>query len=168
MLHSGQWKRIFWLVQTIVHILFQTVLPGKAFCLSSANVFLNESFIPAIGERFFSLMETVTLLSSFFLLAETVTAMSGNRTFKNRTYSCWWKRPSGQWQPLSSIVSYISKKSFIPISESAFFSPKEQYCVLFRAFFPTSENHFLNYRKSYLEPLLKPLDIPVNGSSFST
>ena len=53
---------------------------GKLLFLSSGNVFLNESFIPAIGEGFFSLMETVTLLESFFLLAETV--MSGNQFLK--------------------------------------------------------------------------------------
>ena len=41
--------------------------------------FLNESFIPAIGEGYFSLMETVTLLESFLLLAETVYAMSGKQ-----------------------------------------------------------------------------------------
>ena len=40
------------------------------------NEFLNESFITAFEEEFFSLVETVTLLKSFFLLAETI--MSGN------------------------------------------------------------------------------------------
>ena len=49
---------------------FQRLLPEKAFFLSNGNEFLNESFIPAIGEGFSSLMETVTLLESFFLLAE--------------------------------------------------------------------------------------------------
>ena len=54
---------------------FQKLLAEKAFFLSSGNLFLNESFTPAIGEGFVSLMETVTLLESFFLLAETVTAI---------------------------------------------------------------------------------------------
>ena len=57
-------------------------LPEKAFLLSSGNLFLNESFIPPIGEGFFSLMETFALLESFFLLAETVSAMSGNQFLK--------------------------------------------------------------------------------------
>ena len=48
--------------------------------MSSGNVFLNEFFIPAIGEGFFFLMETVTLLESFFLIAETV--MTGNQFIK--------------------------------------------------------------------------------------
>ena len=76
MLRSGWWKRIFWLVQTIFYIFFQRPLLEKAFFLSSGNLFLNESFTPAIGEGFFYLMETVTLLESFLLLAKTLTAMS--------------------------------------------------------------------------------------------
>ena len=59
---------------------FQRLMPEKAFFLSSGNVFLNEFFIPAIGEGFFSLMETVTLLTlNFLLLAETVTAIIANQ-----------------------------------------------------------------------------------------
>ena len=45
---------------------FQRLLPERAFLLSSGNEFLNESFISAIGEEFFSLMDTITLLESFF------------------------------------------------------------------------------------------------------
>ena len=60
------------------------------FSLSTGNVFLNESFFPAIGEEFFSLMETVTLLESSFLLAETVTAL-WKPIFKDTAYSFWWK-----------------------------------------------------------------------------
>ena len=36
-----------------------------------ANVFLNEPFILAIGEGFFSLIEHVTLFERFFLLVKT-------------------------------------------------------------------------------------------------
>ena len=55
-------------------------MPEKAFFLSRGNVFLNEFFIPAIGEGFFSLMETVTLLTlNFLLLAETVSAIIANQ-----------------------------------------------------------------------------------------
>ena len=57
---------------------FQRLLSEKAFFLSPGNLFLNESFVLAIGEGYSSLMKTVTLLESFFLLAETVTALSGN------------------------------------------------------------------------------------------
>ena len=45
--------------------------------MSSAN----KSFIPAIGEGYFSLMNTVTSLENF-LLAETITAMNGNQFLK--------------------------------------------------------------------------------------
>ena len=55
-----------------LYIFFHRLPPKKAFFLSNGNVFLNESFIPAIGEEFFSQMETVTLLRSFF-------STSGNR-----------------------------------------------------------------------------------------
>ena len=61
---------------------FRDSCRGKLFRLSSENVFLKESFIPAIGEGFFSLMETVPLFESFFLLVETVTAMNGNQFLK--------------------------------------------------------------------------------------
>ena len=58
---------------------FQRLLLRKAF-LFCLNVFLNESFITAIGEGFLSLMENVTLLESYLLLAETV--MSGKQFLK--------------------------------------------------------------------------------------
>ena len=57
-------------------------MPEKAFFLSSGNLVLNESFIVAIGEGFFPIMETVTLIESFFLQVETVTVISGNKFFK--------------------------------------------------------------------------------------
>ena len=41
------------------------------FFLSSGNVFVNEPFIPAIGEGFFSLVEHVTLFERVFLLSKT-------------------------------------------------------------------------------------------------
>ena len=45
--------------------------------MSSGNVFLNEPFILAIREGFFSLVESVNLFERFFLLAKTV--MSGDQ-----------------------------------------------------------------------------------------
>ena len=136
------------------------------------NVFLNESFIPAIGEGFLSLMETVTLFESFFLPVEI--AMSGNQFLKTElilVVETDFLASGNHFLPLSHI---FFKESFIPISGNAFFSPKEQYCFLFRAFFPTIENHYLNYREAYSKPLLLLsatiffdfLDISVNGSSF--
>ena len=63
----------------------------------------------------------------------------------------------------------------MPISRKVFFSPKESYYFLFRAFFPACENHYLDYREAYLKHLqlllaiifFDFLDIRVNGSSFS-
>ena len=48
---------------------------------------MKEPFILAVGEGFFSLIETVTLLESFILLAETVTAISGNQFLKTELAS---------------------------------------------------------------------------------
>ena len=50
---------------------FKDYCRRKLFFLSSENVFLNEPFIPAIGEGFFSLVEHVTLFERFFLLVKT-------------------------------------------------------------------------------------------------
>ena len=48
------------------------------FFLFSGNVFVNEPFIPAIGEGFFALVEHVTLFERLFLLAKT-DVMSGDQ-----------------------------------------------------------------------------------------
>ena len=56
MLHSGQWKLIFWLVQTryinIFCIFFPETFVSESFFPSSVNVVLNESFISDIGNGF--------------------------------------------------------------------------------------------------------------------
>ena len=95
MRHSGQWKRIFWLVQTIFYIFFQRLLPEKAFFLSSGNLVLKESFIPANGERYFFLIKTITLLESFFYQRKPSLLFQfwkeWKSIFKDITYSCWWK-----------------------------------------------------------------------------
>ena len=52
---------------------------------------------------------------------------------------------------------------------------KKKYRFLFRTFFPTSKNHYLDFREAYLKHLLLLLttvffdfpDIPINGGSFS-
>ena len=51
---------------------------GKLFFLSSGNVFMNEHFIPAIGEGSFSPVEHVTLFERLFLLAKS-DVMSGDQ-----------------------------------------------------------------------------------------
>ena len=50
---------------------FRDYCQRKLFFLSSGNVFVNEPFIPAIGEGFFSLVEHVTLFERVFLLSKT-------------------------------------------------------------------------------------------------
>ena len=104
MLHSGKWKRIFWLLQPIFYIFSETSV-GESFFSVYWKVFLNQSFIQAIGEGFFSLMETVTLLASFFLLAETV--MSWNQFLKTELILACGNWFFGYWKPFSSIASYI-------------------------------------------------------------
>ena len=120
----------------------------KSFLLSIGNLFLNESFIPAIGEGYFSLMKTVTLLESFFLLVETVTAVSRNQFLKKELIL------AGKTNFLASGNHFLSqshiffKESFITVNGNTFFIPKEQFCLLFSAFFLASENHYLNYREA--------------------
>ena len=84
----------------------QRLLPVKAFLLSSGNVFLNESFIPAIGEGL-SLSCGNRLCDKFFLLAESVTDMSGNQFLKTNLILATENRFSGLWKPFSSIASDI-------------------------------------------------------------
>ena len=81
---------------------FPRLLLRKAFFLSHGNVFLNESFIPAIGKGFFSPMETVTLLETFFLLVETV--MIGNQFLKIELILTGRNWFSGWRKSFSSIV----------------------------------------------------------------
>ena len=78
MLHSAKWKRIASTNHFFIYFLRDSA--KESFFLSRENLFLKESLNPANG-GFFSLMETVTLLESFFLPAETVTAVSGNQFF---------------------------------------------------------------------------------------
>ena len=62
------------------------------------------------------------------------------------------------------------------IVETHFSVQKKKHCFLFRAFFPASGIHYLNYREAYLKLLLLLLTIilfdfvyiPVNVTSFST
>ena len=60
---------------------FRDSCRGKLFFLSSGNVFLNESFIPATVEGFFSNKDRY-FTWKFFLLSETIAAMSGNQFLK--------------------------------------------------------------------------------------
>ena len=131
MLHFGQWKRIFWLVQPI------------SFFPSSENVFFNESFISAFGEGFSLQWKPSILLESSFPQAETVTDMTGSHFLKTDHILA----SGNHFLPLSQI---FFKMFFIPASGKTFFSPEEK--VLFfnlKTFFPTSGNHYLNYRKAY-------------------
>ena len=55
-------------------------IPSSLFQIPySENVFLNESFIPASGNLFFCLVETVSFCSElFFLMLETTIEIMGN------------------------------------------------------------------------------------------
>ena len=157
----GNW--ISWLVQTICYIFSETPAGESFFFYLVETYFWTNPSFQLLEKDFFSLMETVTLLESFF-------SASGNRhcyewkpIYKDRAYSCWWK-----------LILWLIL-SFVPISWNAFFSPKGYYCFLFRALFPASENHYLNYRKAYLKPSLLLLaimffveffDFPINGNGF--
>ena len=80
-------KRIF---QRMLYF-FQRLLLEEAFFLSSGKLFFNESFIPAIGEGFYSLMETINLLEKIFSTSGKRHCYEWKPISKDRTYSCWWK-----------------------------------------------------------------------------
>ena len=88
----------------------------ERFLLSSGNLFLNESFILAVGEGFFSLMETVTLLESFF----------------------YQRKPSllfsGQWKPFCSIGSYIFQQVLHPNQRKRIFQSKRIVLIFIQSF----------------------------------
>ena len=88
MLHSGYWKRIFWLVQTIFYIFSETPAGESFFFCLVERIFeriLHSGYWRRIflsnGDRYFTW--------KFF-------STSGNRhewkpIFKDWTYSCLWK-----------------------------------------------------------------------------
>ena len=67
-----------------LYIFFRDSCQKKLFSPSSGNIFLNESFIPAIGEGFPFSWRPSTLIESFFLLADTVTYMNENQFLKKK------------------------------------------------------------------------------------
>ena len=108
----------FWVVET--DFLANTETPAGErfiFCLVETYFSMN----PSLG--FFSLMDIVTLLESFFRLAETVTAMSGDQFLKTKRILAGGILASGNH--FLSLSHIFFKESFIPISGDAFFSPKE-------------------------------------------
>ena len=69
----------FWVVETDFLANAETPAGERfIFCLAETYFSMN----PSLG--FFSLMDIVTLLESFFLLAETVTAMSGDQFLRTK------------------------------------------------------------------------------------
>ena len=122
MLHSGWWKRIFWLVQTIFLYIFQRLLLEKLFFLSSGNLFLSESLTAAIEERIFLSSGDHHFTWKFFSTSGNCHCYEWKPIFKDRTYSCRWKLIFNHFPPLSHI---FFKESFIPISGNLYFSPEE-------------------------------------------
>ena len=125
MLHSGQSKRVFWLVQTMT------------FFPPSENVFFNECFNPAIGDVFSLWWKPSTQLERSFLLAESVTDMSGNHFLKTDLALAGGNSFSSQWKPLSSIVSDTFQEVLHPDQwnhilhargKVLFFTQKSFYC----------------------------------------
>ena len=108
----------FWVVETDFLANAETPAGERfIFCLAETYFSMN----PSLG--FFSLMDIVTLLESFFLLAETVTAMSGDQFLKTKRILAGGILASGNH--FLSLSHIFFKESFIPVSGDAFFSPKE-------------------------------------------
>ena len=75
-------QRIFQPEQTISYKVFQGFLPEKDFFSVQWKRVFDQILLPGYWGWISSLMETITLLESFFLLAETVTAICGNQFLK--------------------------------------------------------------------------------------
>ena len=125
MLHSRWWKRIFWLVETIIYIFSETP-PGESFFSVWWKRIFERILHCDYWRRIFSLMETAALLESFFLEAETVTAMSWNQFLKTELILLVETDflASRNYFPLT-LSDIFFKDSFIPVSGNAFFCPKE-------------------------------------------
>ena len=72
---------------------------------TSENEFLNESFVPAIGERFSIWWKPSNLLERFFLLTETVPDMSENQFLNTELIIAGENEFSRYGKPISSFVS---------------------------------------------------------------
>ena len=139
---------------------------GGNFFPSIGNVFTNESFILVIGERFSLWWKRLLYLRVFFLLAEIITDL--RKTNFLDTKLC------RSWKLIFCLVDTIFFY-FLRHFSWSFQTQMKKYCFLFRAFFPASGNHYLNYTEVYLKLLLLLLatvffdfsDIFVNRSSFS-
>ena len=88
-------------------------------------MFFNESFIPAIEERFSFKWKPSTIRESSFLLAETVADMSGNYFLKADLVlvETHFLASGNHFLPLPQI---FFKKFFIPASGKTFSSPEEK------------------------------------------
>ena len=73
-----------------LHI-FSKTPAGESFFQFIGNLFWNESFIRAIGEGYFCLMETATLLESFFSSSGNRHCYEWKQILKGKIYSSWWK-----------------------------------------------------------------------------
>ena len=52
------------------------------------NIFFSKSFIPASGNEFFCILETVLFYTEIFLLVEIIIETWGKSIFKDEIYSC--------------------------------------------------------------------------------
>ena len=66
-------------METILSYIFQTLLLPKVTFTSSENIFFNKSFIPASGNLFCLVKNSMLLFGAFFLPLETMIEIRGNQ-----------------------------------------------------------------------------------------
>ena len=136
MFYSGQWKRIFCLVQTI------SFFPscGKTFFLTNPSFQLLQNDFPFSGNHLLYLR--VLSYQPKPPLCE------WKPFFKDRSYSCWWKLI---FQSVETIffhcLRYFSRGSSSGLVKTHFLVQKNKY-----SFFT-----YLTYREAYLKLLSLPL-----------
>ena len=125
MFHSGQWKLIFWQVQTI-----------SCFSVQWKRIVFNESFIPAIGEVFSLYWKLSTLLESSFLLMENIFSIVSD-IFQEVFHPGKWKHI---FQSRKKVLFFTQK--FFPASRNHYLNYRQSYLkllsllLIFQTFLP--------------------------------
>ena len=127
-MHSGQWKEIFCLVETLFLSIFQTFLRVAVFFSSSGNVDLkqildsgwwNPIFSPVLVKAFSVQCKLVFLTNPSFWLMEIDFLASENHLFQYLKYSFLWKQ-----------LFNILNKSFITATGNGFSVQWKRYSFI--------------------------------------
>ena len=135
MLHSGLWKRIFWLVKTIFYIFFRDSCQWNFFFRLAETYFWTNALFRLLEKDFFSQVETVYFIWDFI-------SNTGNRHWYERKTSFKDRTTSYEWKLIFWLVETIffhchkmfSKEFFIADSGNPFVSVKVKVLLFIQSF----------------------------------